>query len=328
MKKKEKNLIKRKKEVNSIAVKQATKAGNAPTAIKSTAPLKFLNPQNELAVETKLTLVTPDVPNFAAMVLPEEAAVESGEEQSRTEKFRELGLISPTRGMANISNRLGGKIYAKIREDSKGWRTIVFLQLYGTGTYSPPISVSQANLQKAARNGFVSAGISEPMQRNKVAKFLGQIEDDYWGKFRGVKADELEVTDILAVLYEALSFLPVEADESMEGSEDIFYDTLISKIRNLNSWGAVDFKCYYALSEEEIGTLAAEMGMKKLDFLHKLKENELLYLTPSSNGLQTNVRVKGPGNSTYTAWKYCIFKMSFFAGIEDKGEDAENITNF
>ena len=277
-------------------------------------------PKDELAVADSLILTTPNMPSFSSLVLPDEIANELVGNQNSTERYKELGFFSPIRGMVNISNRLDGKLYAKLYENENGQRNIEYVQEYVNERYSPKMSLSQAGIRIAAQYGFSSEGIQERKIRSKISNFILEANEDYYGKFRGVKADELDVADILNTLYEALPHLPVISGKPSELEEEDFYQSLDFHIKELPYLHTREHKSYYPLEEEEIETLAGKMDMKKLELLKKLKQYDFLYLVSSSKGYQTNVRIKFPDGKTYTEWRYCIYKLSYFADIEEVTE--------
>lgn len=280
---------------------------------------KAMVPKEELAVSDNLTLRLPSFPDFQSLVLPDEKAEKLTGDWDSVAKYRELGFFSPVRGMANISNRLNGKIYAKIHEAEKGQRYVEYAQKYINESFSPRMSLSQAGMRIAAQYNFSSKGIPEAKLRNKISNFILEANDDYYGKFKGVLADELNIEDILNVLYSALPFLPVQIDGMQELEEETFYQLLDFHINNNIPYLSITKGCksYYPLDEECLETIANNMQMKKRELLKKLKQYDLLYLTPSSKGYQTNIRLKYSNGSTYTEWRYCIYKLSFFANIKE-----------
>lgn len=274
-------------------------------------------PKEELEVKEGLKLVSPNIPKFSSLVLPDEAAEAPDVKNDSTARCRELDFFSPVRGMINISNRLDGKLYAKLHEDESGKRIIEYRQRYQDGRYSPLMSIQQASMMIAAKFNFLSKDISERKIRSRISDFILDVNEEYYGKFRGAAADELNTIDILNVLYEALQYLTASSDSLSENEGEAFYQMVVYHINNLNSWSAKSYKSYYALQEEDIGEVAGSMGMKKVELLKQLKRLDFLYLTPSSKGYQTNVRVKFPDGKSYTEWRYCIYKLAYFAGVED-----------
>lgn len=321
--------------INAESKKEAGTMRNSANNKKVTATMGNSNmqmaammPEDELAVVGGLELFTPNIPDFKSLVLPDEAADELVGKENSIARYRELNFFSPVRGMVNISNRLDGKIYARINEEEKGRRKIEYIQKYADNSYSPIMSLSQASMRLAAKEDFTSENIRERRIRNKIAGFLLEANEEYYGKFRGVLADELEVTDILNVLYEALPHLPVNSDSVTELPEETFYQLVDTQINNLSSATVFEHKSYYSFGEEEFEALANSMGMKKLELLKKLKQYGFLYLTPSSKGYQTNVRVKTGAGEKSTYWRYCIYKLSYFADIKDITDDGFDPNNF
>ena len=75
-------------------------------------------------------------------------------------------------------------------------------------------------------------------------------------------------------------------------------------------------KAYYPLDNEGIMLLVEELDMKKSELLKKLKQYNFLYLTESSVGYQSTVRitVEFEGEiDTRTEWRYCLLRLGYLA---------------
>lgn len=246
----------------------------------------------------------------------DEKALITKDEQTRIKKIRDLGVFSPVHGMANIKNALAGKFYAWIYEDPNGTRFIEYCERYSNRSYSPVMRVEQADIRIAARFQFISRNITERKIRNRVENFIVRAFDEYEGKFRGAQEDEFDIVDILKTLIDVLPKLPICSSESDVQEKETFYWDVVHYAKETYSGSFYEHKSYFALMDEDVQRIAKELGMQKKNLLLKLKRFGFLYLTPSSKGFQTNVRFKGQ-NGTFTEWAYCIFKLNFFAGVEE-----------
>ncbi len=281
--------------------------------------LSGLVPEEEQGIKDEVT-VKLDNKSLYLPVPEEEAAVSSDAETETARKVRELGIFSPVRGLASIKSASGKILHARIYENEEGMRSIECCQQYSDGSYSPKMKIPQAEMRMAARYRFVSKGIEESKIRNKIADFLYKMYKDYSDKFRGTQDDDMGIIDVLNLLYESMSRLPVYSEVAAEMDAETFYWMTVEQIKSVPSFKWYDFKSYYPLDDVELGRVAKAMGMNKLQMLKQLKQHGLLYLTPSSKGYQTNVRFKNTDGTTYTERMYCVYKLEYFAGVESTTE--------
>lgn len=266
----------------------------------------------------KIEVVKMDFPNFASMVLEEEAADDSQEESDVCARLRELDYFSPVRGMANIRQVFDDKLFAQIYVDEKSMRFVEFCQKNNDGTYSPMIRLPQAGMRMAAQYHFTSKGIAEPAIRSRVAAFIVGACDEYYGK--SPFEEEMDIAQILNVLYRVMPKLPIKPEVPMKQGPEEFYRRVLRNIGDLQTMILFPHESYYMFDEDGIEKLAYRMDMKRLELLRQLKKYDFLYLTDSSDGYQTNARFTDKDGKSFTQWVYCIFKLQFFAGIEEKKE--------
>lgn len=236
-------------------------------------------------------------------------------------------LFSPIRNMAHITMDSGGELYAGIYVDEKDYRNIKYIQKYRNGTLSSPMYIRQATIMMANEyNKLKTEDINKGFIKIIGADYQNAL-NEYCSKYQGtVMEDMLSINDILNTFCKLLGQLPVCSDMSEEIPDDEFYWYLISQIENnCIQVASRNYKAYYPLSEEEITELARLVNMRKIDLLKKLRQMGLLYLTPSSRGYQTNVRIKGFCDGKMTEWMYCIYKLPFLMG--DKEEDRSKLLN-
>lgn len=273
-----------------------------------------LVPQDEQAVETKLTLLGVSKASIMENWIPdEEKGVPCLDEDSTMVEARKLGLFSPVASMANISSSLTDKLFAAIRTDEKGLRYFEYCQQYADGSFSPVMQVAQSDLFLAASYGFLTQNISVRKIKSQVENFLTRTYKDYMGKSTGEEL--LDVSQILQLLFMARKELPVDESAVNELSAEDFYKQTMYEASSLMS-SMLPRKSYYAFDDRDIAYLADKLNMKKIDFLRKLKKFNLLYLTESSRGYQTCVRFNVKGaytesgeDESFTEWRYCIFRL-------------------
>lgn len=286
-------------------------------------------PENELAQE--ITVAPVPMPEQLKTIPEEEKAIVKDATSDCVEKFRDLGFFSPAKGMCHIKNSLGDMISARIYEDRKGYRFIEYIQQYRNGSFSPVMSVPLSSIRIIAKKDFITEDIKDSRIRSKMEKFMLNAIEDYHGKFRGPVADEISVKDILNTLYRLADDLPVVSDMEVDLTGEMFYFSVVKNISELMIPASLakNYKAYFPLEDDSMNDLASSMGMEKRELLKKLKQEGFLYLTPSSRGYQTNIRIKSPSGESYTQWMYCIWKLSYFAGVdEDVIKEEEMANNF
>lgn len=265
------------------------------------------------------TVVTGNKDVMAHLIDEDERAIDDAGAYKIQNALRMIDL-SPIRGMGNIQNILGGRLYAMVYEDYKGVRYIDFCQRYDNGGFSPKMRIPQDDLLTMAMLEMNSQLIDEESiadMKKKVAKFKVRVHKEYFGKFRGSVTEVIPVDNILKGLAMVLHSLPEYSDDARSQDRIEFYRQTAELAKMCPSQVVCDFNSYYALTEEEIIYLAMEMKMNKFSFLRKLKDYNLLYLTDSSTGYQVNVRCRYHNGDTDTEWRYCIVKLSHLVGEED-----------
>lgn len=256
--------------------------------------------------------------DFAAFVLESEMADDRVEEEDTHRKLRELGCFSPVRGMANIQNILGDAMYARIYRDETKKQYLEFCQKYRDGRYSPIMRLPQAGMLMAARYNFVSKEIAEATIRNRVAKFVMMVCEEYDSKFCGDLEELLNIVDVLNVLFRSMPQLPVYEEESSEIDAAELYRRIEQHAAEFEGWKLYEHSSYYMFDDEGVQKLAHAIGMKKLDMLRQMKKNGFLYLTGSSSHYQTNARFTDHDGESFTEWVYCVYKLGFLAGVVKK----------
>lgn len=278
-------------------------------------------PAEEQAVELvqtelpPLTVVVPPCPAELAMA-EEEQAIDPGETDDESYVVRKYGALATIDGMANIQPVFDNRLYASVSVDEEGNRSIVFCEKYSDGTFSPKMRVSQGDLHMLQMFNKTSLAPLAVKMKNHAAKFLLELSKDYLNKFNG--DTPLDMAQTLKVLLLVKKQLPVYNAEPTEQTPEQFYLEVLNYIKRL---AGCDFhKAYYALERFHIDQVAKEMDMTGKELLDKLKKHGFLYLTKSSRGYKTNVRVTtkpaneamkeeyfSDGNSC-TMWAYCIYK--------------------
>lgn len=282
-------------------------------------------PPEEQAVEIipdelpHLTVVLPPSPAELAMseeeqaVDPEEADEEADDEFYVVKKYEALATID---GMANIQPVFDNRLYASVNVDEEGNRAIVFCEKYRDGAFSPKMRVAQGDLYLLQMLNNDSMEPFVVKMKNHAAKFILGLSKDYLDKFNG--DTPLDIAKTLEVLIRVRKQLPTYYARSMEQTPEQFYLEVVDHIKHLL---VCDYhKAYYALEHSHICSIAKEMDMTAKALLDKLKEHGFLYLTQSSRGYQTNVRVSCKnidqglkeevfeGKDSFTMWAYCIYK--------------------
>lgn len=235
---------------------------------------------------------------------------------------RAVGSATPTSRTQNpmahrkprrITDRNGHTILAFIEEDEEANRKICFCQQYIDGTFSRVLSMSQVDVLKMIMAG---AEGDNPID-NRADKTQIKLGSRYANSFSGTRSDIMSIRGIVEMIAGELQNIPVYHDDLTEVERVEFYQRLIRIIKGMTSQMLNDHRAYYPLSMEDMEYITRNLGMKKVDFLKKLKKYRLLYLTPSSKGYQTNVRLNGAGEDSFTTWRYCILRDEALENDED-----------
>lgn len=233
-------------------------------------------------------------------------------------KIRKLGIFDPTRNMAHINNALGNMFSARTYVDEKGLRYIEYVQRYSDGTFSPVMTIPQACIKIAVKYQFDFKEIKECGFRRVMENFVTEATINYAGRFRGPSEDEMDMQDILNTFCAVLELLPVVSDYKIQLTGEDFFYYLNNHIYELSYYHLFsNYKSYFPLTDSALSELAELMDMPKGHLLKKLKDEDLLYLTPSSRGYQTNVRIKSNNGKKETEWRYCIYKLAYFAEVDE-----------
>ena len=303
-------------------------------------------PVDEQAIE-QIEVFAPLVvmPSTLDMAVPEdEQAVNDEECADALSTAREKGIFSEHFGMSSIKGVLDDRLYAAHRIDKNGNHFFDFCEKYSDGTFSPKMTVAQADLymlqmynsikkdaetEKKAKKNTAKDAVTAKMQ-NKATNFLMKLTEEYLMKFRGDEKP-LDLSDTLNALMAARSSLHAQDNRPKVMPAEEFYSRVVQHIKATGL--EFEHRAYYALDNTTVEHLAKEMKMNKLELLRQLKEYNFLYLTESSRGYQTNVRFKikpghkglledfSPdccGKDSYTEWSYCIYKMEFLGNTAGK----------
>lgn len=280
--------------------------------------LANLVPADEQAVdvcedkEITLAVVNP----YAGALSTEDLEVESEDIKGKLAEADKKGFFSPVIGMARLTNILGGMYFAQICIDGQGNRRIEICQEYETGGFSPKITIKQSDFLRAANYSFGEANIPQRRLKNLVENFIIKLSDECMNKFDWTMS--FDVVKILQAIAKCYRDLPVYNDLNDEDTPATFYHRIMEVIRAHHSEDNEDILCghkaYYPLDGGDIKFIATELDMTQKEFLKKLKKFNFLYLTESSAGYQTNVRITIDGY-THTEHRYCILRLKYLASI-------------
>lgn len=212
-----------------------------------------------------------------------------------------------------ITDSRGRVLCAWISNDEKGKRMIVVVQQYTDGTYSSELEMKKSDI---VMSSMTSGGMDDMIQK-KVKKFLYETWEKYTNDFAGTPDEVIKVSDIVGLLGSELNNIPVYEDGFTELERMEFHKKILGMAGSLTSQAFNDHKAYYPLTEEDLTDIARNCGLDKLGLLRRLKKYNLLYLTPSSKGLQANVRMKGTGSQSYTVRRYCVLRNAELENNEE-----------
>lgn len=212
-----------------------------------------------------------------------------------------------------ITNQNGHTILVYNEEDEEADRKISFCQQYEDGTFSKILTISQADVITI----IMAGNESDIFTQSRADKICVKFGLKYANSFFGTRKDVMTIREIVEMIAGELSYIPVYRDDLTEVVRVEFYQKLVSRIKVMTSQVLNDHKAYYPISTEDLEHLARNMGMSKVDLLKKLKKYGMLYLTPSSKGYQTNVRLNGAGEDSFTTWRYCILRDEALENDED-----------
>lgn len=207
----------------------------------------------------------------------------------------------------------GRRFYAWVTVDEKGNRKVEVCQEYQDTTLSAKLTLLQEDIGMV-----VLAKLEKDPQLQKNAnRFLMKTGKEYMGKCRKPH-EAVRIGELIDALAWEIPAMPVYDDDMTGVRRAEFYKTLYDIIRSFPSMIMNEHQAYFPLTKEELLDIAQTIGLTKAKLLEKLKNFDLLYLTPSSNGLQTNVRINGTGADSYTAWRYCVLRN---VELENNGDE-------
>ena len=301
-------------------------------------------PEEDLAVEGRAVDMNSDsnikveIMGTGDNIVTEEDKAEDAEHFfGELERAANLGILSPVDGMGRIRGILDDSVYARIIETADGDRYLEFCEQYENGKYSHRFKVGQDDLIMAARCGFQPQTIKKGSEliyiKRDVITFMKNLTREYCRKYSGNNTHN--IVEILTGLCKAYKQLPVEK-EDVESEIEVFYKRLVSELHNFSYTSCPEHKSYYVVEDEDIDYLARQFKMTRLKFLKQLKDYNLLYLTSSSKGYQTNIRfsLSSPyslvPDKTFTKWVYCIYNLEYLnsrkeeqMGIKRRGAEEE-----
>ncbi|MCM1124156.1 MAG: hypothetical protein NC416_16365 [Eubacterium sp.] len=284
----------------------------------------------ELIPLDNLQFVDANLPDFALKVPEAERAIDIEDEKDVYGKLQEMGVLSPVHDMVNIRNCFNDSLFANRYQDEDGKKYIQFCQRYDDGRYSPIMQLPQADFMIAAQYSFVATEIKDARIKSRVAGFFLKVLEEYFGIFDGDDDEQLNIADILNVLYYSRKQLPLYREDAKEMDAVELYQLIERYIPECESHihKLFERESYYMLDEEGVIKLANTIGMRKLQLLKLMKKYGFLYLTEASHGYQANIRFTKQDGESFTEWVYCIFKFAVLAGIQKTDKKIEKKVEF
>lgn len=294
-------------------------------------PACLAQPTNGNGTEDGIYVLLPENErDVLSHLLPEnEKAVDDGGIAEKTNRIWEQMSLFPVWKMGQIKNALSDCLFAQIIEDNKGIRTVNFCQQYLNRNFSPVMSVLQSDLIMAAiyiskKGEEKDLDFNTSIVRN-IAKFKQNFCKDYYGKFGGCPADAYNIADIINTLYSAIPYLPDYKDDTREFKRRALYWDIIDRLDSYAALRIVHIDGYYALTEYDLTYLAQDTKRDKLSLLREMRDYGFLYIQSSASGYQSNIRLKNTDGTTYTEWRYCIYRINYFTGEKEKEFDYDAI---
>lgn len=235
------------------------------------------------------------------------------------QNMRALGeLITPVMGLCRICNRCGGKIYAGVRVDTGGNRSVVFRQEYQDGGFSPEFVIAQEELLTVAF--YKNSGIAELEKDAKKA--IKIIFKEYFS--RTDNTEILNLLEVVGALAEALKELPIIEQEAEMSTVELYAIVVeMLKDRGILELLREENRGYLILGDNEVCALAIELQMPKNEALKLLKAKSLLYLTASCRGYKCKVQIgRKPDGTIEYDWAYCVYDLEMLQKFK-RGERAE-----
>lgn len=256
-------------------------------------------------------------------LLPEEERALIAKTEDEVDDYQEAeaqGCFSIVNGMAKIKNALNDQLYASIEIGKMGERTILFCQQYENGEYSPLVRVKQSDLLMAAACNFLEDKKGIPAVKAKAKRFIMNCYTDYLGKFAG--ETPLDIFEILNVLVHVRNDLPMYYEkQDILSTPKALYREVVSIILGKGQYEGIharlDRKAYFGLEREGFELIAKELKTDRYVLARKLKEYGFLYLTDSSVGYQTKVRLDPSPMPEFKTQAYqnlyCILKLDYIS---------------
>lgn len=262
----------------------------------------------------KLSLVA-DLDSF----IPEEARAESEQLPEEMQEYVQSGLLTPTAGMYQLTNRFQGKLFACVVVDDTGTRTVHFRQQYADGSYSEEFCVHQSDLLCAV----AGSKMVDSFLAKEARSCQRRIMRDYLSKCSG--KEMLNISEVILALAEALGKLPTTSAQ-----QEISKAHLYAKV--LNALKEDECSGYYhsrqngliLLSENDIFKVSESMGIPSKKLLEMLRNHKLLYLTSSCIGYQVKVPTyrDKQGKLVYQ-WIYALYDMAYIKKRQESPKEVE-----
>lgn len=232
------------------------------------------------------------------------------------------GCFTPAVGMKGFVTNTGHIIFAKRCIKSKTDKVIIYCQQYSNGNFSDVMEVNMADLFLASTYHFTTqttSGDNNATMKRKVSSFLLEVSQNYYNSLEYPR-ENIKVISLLNLLIRECENMPIEYRVSILEQPEKLYWRMVQIIKNKSLNIVDEHDSYYTLWKDQIHTIAEELQVKPTKLLKKLKEYQFLYLTESSEGYQTCVRIK-PDNEFQTSpteWCYCILKLEYLAKIRQQ----------
>ena len=288
-----------------------------------------LIPEDERAVDIQAEAVVIPVKVDDEIIPEEERADTEASGPNEFDKAAELGAFSPVAGMGHIQGVLNDRLYAAIYVDDEGDRYVEVCEEFADGTFSSKLKFSQSDFMKASMCNFNPYAIKKdnPLMliKSDASKFLTNLIDKRLAICTG-KELSFDIFEMLRVIKGAWANLPV-FQEDASTKRYRFYKRFMAKVKECALDRDKEHKAYNAFEYEEIEFIAEGLEMQPTDLLKTLREYGFLYLTDSSRGYQTCVRLKesiDPLEKTpipsHTEWRYCVYKLEYFNSYKANGD--------
>lgn len=241
--------------------------------------------------------------------------------ENTVEKYNEIAFML---GMKCVKGVFNDAIYARVTADENGNRSIEFYQKYLDDSFSPKMTVKQSELLRSVIAESSRNGTKDKEEARRAKKFFAKVSEEYLGKLCVGMAEVLDIRKVLKVLATLMPSVRIPQNSIAELKSVELFQKILDETRMLGSPEFEAHKYFYAFSEDAFSYVAERLGYTRIILLEQLEEKNLLYLVESSSQYKTNVRVHGGDGVTYTAWRYCIRKISW----QKDGDEDINVANF